>query len=114
MKVCARCATAKPPEGFYTLRNGRLTSYCRVCSRRYTLDWRIRFPGRRLAHRRVETALKYGELIRPNICEHCREATYTVAHHEDYRKPLEVVWLCDVCHAKRHVELRLKAPPEPK
>ena len=91
--------------------------------RAYTLQWRKRFPGRRLAHRRVEAALKCGDLVRPNVCERCQAETYTIAHHEDYRKPLKVNWLCDVCHAVRHVELRLSArangkkggrPPKPK
>lgn len=49
--------------------------------------------------------MKYGELTRPESCEKCG-AVGVVAHHEDYRKPLVVQWLCDVCHGKRHVELR--------
>jgi excisionase family DNA binding protein len=28
------------------------------------------------------------------------------AHHEDYLKPFEVVWLCKKHHAQRHVELK--------
>lgn len=33
----------------------------------------------------------------------CKEAQ---AHHEDYTKPFDVVWLCTKHHAERHRELR--------
>jgi len=43
-------------------------------------------------------------------CKVCGEVK-TQAHHEDYSKPLEVVWLCAACHKKRHQELL--GNPEP-
>lgn len=33
-----------------------------------------------------------------------------LAHHEDYSKPLDVMWLCDQCHALRHFELKRSRP----
>jgi len=38
-------------------------------------------------------------------CEVCKN-TKTQAHHEDYEKPLDVVWLCTRHHADRHIHLR--------
>lgn len=29
----------------------------------------------------------------------------TQAHHENYSKPLEIVWLCKRCHTQRHIEI---------
>lgn len=101
LRVCAKCGEAKPLSGFYD-RPG----YCRACMRAYSMEWRKRFPGRRYAHTRVAAALKYGELTRPDGCEKCGKPGTVVAHHEDYRRPLAVRWLCDVCHGKRHVEIR--------
>ena len=37
-------------------------------------------------------------------CEVCG-APYALAHHEDYREPLAVVWLCRRHHVKRHLDL---------
>jgi hypothetical protein len=74
------------------------------------LAWRRRFPLKHRAHRRAQLAIKNGELIRASSCARCSKPTYTVAHHEDYRQPLAITWLCDVCHAIRHIELRRSLP----
>jgi len=40
---------------------------------------------------------------RPTECERCDEPYGRIeAHHEDYSKPLEVVWLCISCHRVAH------------
>lgn len=38
----------------------------------------------------------------PEACSWCGKAAKLVKHHPDYAKPLEVVWLCRVCHAAIH------------
>lgn len=48
----------------------------------------------------VHKALISGRLTRLP-CERCGEAK-TEAHHPDYTKRLEVIWLCDVCHGLEH------------
>lgn len=45
----------------------------------------------------VARAVKAGTLRRPDGCEWCGGANVE-AHHEDYSKPLEVLWLCRQCH----------------
>ncbi len=52
------------------------------------------------ARKKYESALKAGRLKR-KPCAVCG-APKTQGHHEDYSKPLEVVWLCGAHHAKRH------------
>lgn len=44
--------------------------------------------------------------ITPQPCEHCGTVKDVHGHHEDYDKPLEVIWLCVLCHAKHHESLR--------
>jgi membrane-associated HD superfamily phosphohydrolase len=68
--------------------------------------WRAEDKRRAKAHNAVSQAIKKGKLVRQS-CERC-EAKKTEAHHEDYDKPLEVMWLCTPCHKQRHKELKIE------
>ena len=46
-------------------------------------------------------AQEYGFLV-PKPCERCG-AQSQHKHHEDYDKPLDIVWLCVRCHVGLHV-----------
>jgi hypothetical protein len=70
-----------------------------------TRAWRAEDSRRALAHLSVARAVRNGILSRQPCCR-CG-AEKTVAHHEDYDKPLEVVWLCQPYHKQRHKELKL-------
>lgn len=61
------------------------------------------------AQNMVEYAVRIGRLIRPDACEQCGKngtfkdgRTAIQAHHSDYNKPLEVIWLCQKCHHEWH------------
>ncbi len=66
--------------------------------------WRKEDKRRTRAHNAVTRAVRKGDLIR-QPCVRCGEVK-SVAHHEDYDKPLEVVWLCQPCHKQRHEEIK--------
>lgn len=55
------------------------------------------------AHDAVYQARRKGLLV-AKPCERCGSQKVQ-AHHEDYSKPLEVVWLCQAHHTARHREL---------
>ncbi len=68
----------------------------------YQKKRRRKDPEKDSARRRVSRAVKNGELKR-KPCEVCG-SFYSQAHHEDYSKPLDVIWLC----RKHHLELHGK------
>lgn len=47
---------------------------------------------------KVRNALLSGKLIRPTVCTVCDKEGSIEGHHEDYSKPLDVVWVCRPCH----------------
>lgn len=63
-------------------------------------QWRQRNPSAYRAHTEVGNAIRSGRL-KKLPCEFCsREDVH--AHHRDYSKPLEVIWLCPKCHQRLH------------
>ena len=66
--------------------------------------WRDEDTRRQKAHNAVRRAIVSGALER-KCCERCGNEK-SLAHHEDYDKQLEVMWLCQPCHKQRHKELK--------
>ena len=71
----------------------------RACKR-----YRKANPRKYAAHSLLNSAINCHRVFR-KPCEKCG-ADKSHAHHENYDKPLEVVWLCAVCHSKRHKEMK--------
>jgi len=62
------------------------------------------FPKQKLATGRVSKAIESGRIIRPKTCSVCSKKCKPQAHHCDYSKPLEVIFMCTTCHALWHKE----------
>ena len=62
--------------------------------------WLSRNTEKKRAHSAVNWALKCGRLIR-KPCVICGNPK-SQAHHEDYTKPLDVIWFCHTHHMKHH------------
>ena len=65
--------------------------------------WRNQDKRRSQCHNAVSRAIKKGELVK-KPCIKCGDEK-SLAHHEDYDKPLEVIWFCQLCHKQRHKEI---------
>ena len=63
--------------------------------------------GKVLARWKVSSAIKAGKLKRGK-CTVCSSSKWIHAHHEDYSKPLEVVWLCPLHHSDVHKKIVIK------
>lgn len=64
------------------------------------VTYRKRNRHKRNARDRVAYAVRTGKLKRLP-CDKCGNEK-SEAHHTDYNKPLEVIWLCKSCHSELH------------
>lgn len=79
----------------------------KVSHRQSILKGRAKSPEKYHARNIVNNAVRDGILIKPSSCEMCKNdfiSRLIHGHHEDYNKPLEVMWLCPACHTQRHKE----------
>ena len=68
-------------------------------ARQATKSWEVKYPERYKAHQVVAKAIISGKLKRLP-CFVCGEKAE--AHHPDYDRPLDVVWLCRPHHKETH------------
>lgn len=70
-----------------------------------------RHPDRVRAHRIARRALARGEIKKPDCCEvlgcRCREIEM---HHVDYRKPKDVIFVCNARGANHHERIHHERP----
>ena len=129
MKLCSACHRLLDEDAFYLARRrGRMirVARCRACDaiakrgdyqrRRDHELARVRAGTKRRGRPpmtargrvadRVRQAVTRGRIVKPSRCEGCgesvTEARLLHAHHRDYNKPFEVVWLCPACHGRAH------------
>lgn len=65
-------------------------------------------PVKRAARVALGNAVRDGKLTKPTNCDVCGQPGKIHGHHDDYSKPLEVVWCCPPCHGLIHGYLRAK------
>ena len=90
----------------------RIRKYDRIRSKNFermkiaseiSTAWRQTDKRRMKCHNAVTRAIKKGTLIRMP-CVRC-SSEKSLAHHENYDEPLNVMWLCQPCHKQRHKEI---------
>lgn len=123
MKYCYKCRQDKD-VGLFSKDRSRadgLNNCCGECLRKKTSEWKIEHPEqdkindlkyilgwqernkqKHSAHIKVHNAVRSGKLVRPKVCSDCDNESRLHGHHEDYNKPLEVIWLCPKCHREKH------------
>jgi hypothetical protein len=64
-------------------------------------------PQKYAARNKLHAAVRDGKITRPPECEICSASDEVLhGHHEDYSKPLEVIWVCPACHSFIHAYWR--------
>jgi len=131
MKACFKCGLEKPLSSFYKhkgMMDGHVNK-CKECNKydvaqhrlnnidriraydrargnrqdsEYLSTWRAKYPKKYKAHSMVNNQKRAGNLHQ-EPCEVCGNNN-SVAHHDDYAKPLNVRWLCQKHHKQWHAK----------
>jgi protein-arginine kinase activator protein McsA len=118
-KRCAKCGTSEALHkgSSYTRKSGEKVQLyiCRPCNNARIRFYRHEHNGmqkqyeasqRYLAKHPGRTKLyQQCHKIPMKPCESCGSTKTVDRHHDDYRKPLEIRFLCRLCHKKHHQQL---------
>ena len=123
MKRCCRCKVEKELNEFHncnSTKDGR-QYVCKICQKEYEQrnrerrkeyqkqyhnQYYHRTPEKHKARNILNSAVKSGKIHKPVYCSSCDSDRHLEAHHTDYSKPLEVMWLCRSCHVDLHNKIR--------
>ena len=115
-RKCCNCHKVKSLTDYFRDRSltGGREYICKLCSskKKRNLEKRCvvsrryakKNPEKVIATSMVNGAVKSGVLIKPKRCPQCGKKGRIHGHHNDYSEPLEVKWLCPLCHTRIHRE----------
>jgi len=86
----------------YDRERARLPHRKELCSA-ITKRRRREVEGYQKCHSAVDRAIRSGRIKRLQYCQVCGRVCKTEAHHNDYSKPYDVIWLCSSCHSQYHI-----------
>lgn len=70
--------------------------------------WLSNHPAKRAAHLILGNAVRDGKIAKPSNCQICNGGGKIHGHHDDYTKPLDVIWCCPKCHTEIHRNAKQK------
>ncbi len=117
MKTCTKCGRELPLTCFVRDTRPNRTRYtiCKECKaeyRRANKDMLLQSQYERRRRKRAELtpkrkawnavyyAVKTGKIAKPDECSICGATGNMQAHHDDYSKVFDVVWVCQDCHVE--------------
>lgn len=109
-RVCRRARTNPAVQEYDRNRARRPKTADRI--KRNAEDWNKKNPDAYKAHYLVGNAVRDHRLFK-EPCLFCG-GEKVHAHHRDYTKPLEVIWLCPKCHHRLHANFPETAAHEVK
>ena len=112
LNKCKSCAKQDTHESRHVKHRDRVLAYDRqraktperIAHRAAVVSsWGAAHPDRRKAQSALARAVRTGCVLKWPVCampDCC--STKPVAHHPDYSRPLDVVWLCQAHHKQAH------------
>jgi hypothetical protein len=90
------------PHRVEARRNYTKTENGKIARKQALLNYKHNYPLKYAAHVITTNAVRDGKLIKETSCSKCNSTCKIEGHHNDYTKPLDVTWLCELCHKEWH------------
>jgi hypothetical protein len=113
LNYCKSCVKKRISDQWYNnVEEMRVKDRLRQKERGIDPEYRIKRREYEKTHRTEEKTRASNYVTRklkdkrPLECSLCGEIARIEGHHEDYGKPLEVIWCCPPCHRQIHLRKR--------
>ena len=99
---------AKNPDRIAAQKKYAKTKAGKLSHKKAMQIYNTRYPLKKATHYLFGNAIRDGKITRQESCSECGSTKKIEGHHDDYSKPFDVRWLCEVCHKKWHKQNKPK------
>jgi len=80
----------------------RALRYWRENPDRIAIHQSNRDPAKAKTTQALRNAVYEGKIEKPLLCQGCGVGAVLHGHHDNHGDPFKVIWLCSVCHGRKH------------